>query len=81
MTHIRTVPPESASGLLKRIYDAAVARAGRVFNILRVQSLNPPALQASMDLYKVVMHGRSPLSRAERELIAVVVSQANDCFY
>ena len=81
MAHIDTVPPDRATGLLKRIYDAAVARAGRVFQILRIQSLNPPTLQASMTLYQATMFGPSPLSRAEREMVAVVVSRANDCFY
>jgi alkylhydroperoxidase family enzyme len=32
-------------------------------------------------LYRTSMYGPSPLSRAEREAIAVVVSAANDCFY
>jgi alkylhydroperoxidase family enzyme len=44
-------------------------------------SLNPETLRASMELYRAVMFGRSELSRAERELLAVVVSRANDCHY
>jgi alkylhydroperoxidase family enzyme len=44
-------------------------------------SLNPETLHASMDLYRAVMLGPSELSRAERELLAVVVSRANDCHY
>ncbi|HET7855940.1 MAG TPA: carboxymuconolactone decarboxylase family protein, partial [Gaiellaceae bacterium] len=31
--------------------------------------------------YRMIMFGDSPLSRAEREAIAVAVSAANDCFY
>lgn len=81
MAHIRQVRQEEATGLLKRIYDEAIARAGKVFGILRVQSLNPPALDASMGMYKAIMHGPSPLSRARREMLATVVSRANDCFY
>ena len=34
-----------------------------------------------MDLYREVMFGESGLTRAERELVAVVVSSTNDCFY
>jgi uncharacterized peroxidase-related enzyme len=34
-----------------------------------------------MDLYISVMFGKSPLSRAQREMIAVVVSSANQCDY
>ncbi len=34
-----------------------------------------------MGLYRAVMFGPSELSRTERELLAVVVSNANDCHY
>ena len=81
MAWIRTVDPAAARGLLKNLYAAAVRRAGRVFQILRVQSLNPRVLQASTRLYLEVMHGPGALSRARREMIATVVSRANDCFY
>lgn len=81
MAFIRIVPPEQATGLLNRIYDEAVRRAGRVWNVVRLMSLNPPALQASMELYKALMHGPSKLSRAQREMIAVVVSRENNCYY
>jgi alkylhydroperoxidase family enzyme len=66
---------------LKQTYDEAVRRVGRVFNILRVQSLNPPVLDASLELYKAVMFGASPLSRAQRETLATVSSWANNCIY
>ena len=69
------------AGALKAEYDAAIARAGKVFNIVKAMSLNPETLRASMELYRAVMFGRSELSRAERELLAVVVSRANDCHY
>jgi len=81
MAHIRLVTPGEATGRLKEIYDAAVARAGKVFNIVRTMSPNPPVLDAAMGLYMRVMMGPSGLSRKERELVATVVSRANDCFY
>lgn len=81
MAWIKTFSLDEATGVLRELYDAAVARAGRVFQILRVQSLNPHALAASTELYKTLMHGPSPLSRRQREMLAVVVSRANDCFY
>ena len=56
-------------------------RAGRIWNIVAVQSQNPGALRDSMRLYSTLMFGASPLSRAQREMIAVVTSRANDCFY
>ena len=82
MPWIRTIPPGEATGLLKRLYDEAVARAGKVFNVVSLQSLRPEVLQAGIALYQELMHSdRSPLSRAQREMIAVAVSRVNDCDY
>jgi uncharacterized peroxidase-related enzyme len=82
MAWIRTVDPSEAKGLLARIYRKAVRRAGRVFQVLRIQSVRPEVLKASTLLYLEVMHSeRSPLSRAQREMIATAVSRANRCFY
>jgi alkylhydroperoxidase family enzyme len=49
--------------------------------ILASHSLNGPALRAHVGLYRTIMFGESPLSRVEREAIAVAVSAANDCHY
>lgn len=81
MAWIETVPTDKAKGLLAKVYQAAVKRAGRAFGIFRLQSLNPAVLQASVALYQGIMLGPSPLSRAQREMIAVVVSRANNCHY
>ena len=81
MAWIRMMEPEEATGELKTEYDQAIRRAGKVFNILKVQSLSPRSLRASTGLYLATMHGPSGLSRAERELLATVVSQSNRCFY
>jgi len=81
MSWIKTIEPREATGELKVEYNQAVKRAGKVFNILKVQSLNPESLRASMQLYLATMYGRSGLSRAEREMLATVVSRANQCFY
>jgi alkylhydroperoxidase family enzyme len=70
-----------ATGLLRAEYDAALARAGRVWQIVRIKSLNPVALKQSLGLYSALMKGRSPLTRSQREMLAVVVSKANDCHY
>ncbi len=81
MAWIKTISPEEAEGELKQEYEAAQSRAGYIAHILRVQSLNPETLKASMELYKATMFGTSGLSRAEREMLATVVSKVNDCFY
>lgn len=82
MAWIRTIDPAQAIGLLRKIYTEALDRAGKVFGILRCQSLRPEVLEASTGLYLEVMYSeRSPLSRAQREMIATAVSRANRCFY
>ena len=81
MPHIRLIGVDEATGLLREEYDAAIGRAGRVFNIVRSMSLNPPVLRASIGLYREIMFGSSGLSRQERELLATVVSNANTCHY
>lgn len=81
MAYIQMTQPETADVALQAEYKAAIKRSGKVFNILKIQSLNPPVLHASIALYMATMHGPSGLSRVERELLATVVSQINDCFY
>ncbi len=44
-------------------------------------SLNPRILRDSIQFYISAMMGESPLSRAQREMLAVVVSVENRCFY
>jgi len=81
MAHIRVIPPDEAEGDLKAQYDAAVERAGRIFRIVGIQSQNPAALAACMGMYRALMFGESPLSRADREMLATVTSAANGCVY
>jgi len=81
LAYITLVNPGEAEGRLERQYDAALQRAGRVFHIVRTMSPNPAVLDASMALYMQIMKGPSPLSRAQREMIAVAVSSINDCYY
>lgn len=81
MAWIKTVSEAQAEGLLKREYEAAVKRAGRVFNIVKINSLKPQFLRTFMQQYLILMHGPSGLTRAQREMIAVVVSTLNRCHY
>lgn len=78
---IRKVPPDAADGELAQVYSAAVKRAGRVFQILQAMSLAPRVLEASMGLYLAVMFRKEGLTRRQREMLAVVTSRANRCFY
>ncbi len=81
MPWIRQIPIDEATGLLKREFDKAIRRAGRMWNILHIMSLNPRTLRISMEFYGAVMFGSSPLTRAQRELLATVVSVELDCHY
>jgi alkylhydroperoxidase family enzyme len=81
MPHIRLTEPDEATGLLAAEYDAAIGRAGKIFNIVKAMSLRPETLQASMEMYTTIMFGPSALTRAERELLATVTSSTNDCHY
>ncbi|MFQ5864956.1 MAG: carboxymuconolactone decarboxylase family protein [bacterium] len=81
MAWIRTISEEEATGSLKQQYDAAIERAGQLFNIVKISSLKPEILRTFIQLYLQLMHGPSGLSRAQREMIAVVVSVLNHCRY
>jgi alkylhydroperoxidase family enzyme len=81
VAHLRLTDVDDATGPLKQEYDAAIGRAGKVFNIVKAMSLRPGVLRRSMDLYLGIMKGPSGLSRQERELLATVVSRENDCHY
>jgi len=81
MAYIKTIQPNEAEGIVKQEYDKGIKRAGRVYNILKIMSQSPAALKESMRLYLAIMYGESELSRAQREMIATVVSQVNHCKY
>ena len=81
MPHIHLIEPDDATGPLKAEYDAAIGRAGKVFNIVKAMSLRPGVLKRSMEMYKGIMFGPSGLTRQERELLATVTSAQNDCHY
>jgi alkylhydroperoxidase family enzyme len=81
MTWIKTFEEGKARGLLTWVYRVARWTQGRVPNIVKVSSLNPRALVALGPLYHALMEGRSPLSRAQRKMVAIVASKVNNCFY
>jgi len=81
MAYIRLVDPDDASGPLKAELDAARARAGRIWNVVGIMSPNPAVLRASMQLYRALLYGASPLTRRQREMLAVLTSAANHCRY
>ena len=68
MAWIKVINYEDAVGLLKIEYEAAVKRASKLWNIVKVMSLNPNTLQGSMRLYKTIMFGKSPLTWSARDV-------------
>ena len=54
---------------------------GKVDNILNVHSIDAGSLRAHLNLYLQAMRGTSTLPKADREMIALVVSKLNGCHY
>ena len=81
MSWIDEIEIDDADGKLADMYAELIEKRGKVSNILKVHSLNADAMGDHLDLYMTLMFGKSGLSRAEREAIAVVVSAGNDCAY
>ena len=81
MPWIKQIPIAEATGLLKEEFDKAIQRAGRVWHIVHIMSLNPRLMRDSMSFYISAMKRPSPLSQAQREMLAVVVSSENHCRY
>jgi hypothetical protein len=50
-------------------------------NIIQIHSINSDVMKSHYDMYLKLMRKRSPLSRIQREEIAVVISTINECYY
>lgn len=81
MAYIPYVSDEQASGLLGKLYTKYRNASGGIDNVVRVHSLNPRSMRDHLELYSHLMRGPSPLTRIQREMLAVTVSAVNDCFY
>ncbi len=80
-SRIRIIEPHEATGRLKEIYDDIIKKRGKLADVHKIQSLRPESIVKHMDLYMEIMFSGSELSRAEREMMAVVVSESNGCEY
>lgn len=65
----------------KAYFDLCEEKLGMVPNVLKAYSFNEDKLRAFTEMYNDLMLGESGLSKLQREMIAVVVSSANKCFY
>ena len=76
------IPPESSLDEdLQRLFGRARERLGFIPNVFRVFSLRPDHLKKWRAHFTEVTEGPSQLTKAEREMIAVVVSSQNHCLY
>jgi len=82
MSWIDTIPPEEADETLAELYERVLdPHTGRLDNIMRIHSLHPRGLLSHQELYEAVMRPTRTLRKAEREMIALVVSRINECHY
>jgi alkylhydroperoxidase family enzyme len=81
MAYIQQTETDAAEGLLKKIYSDSIARAGKVWNIVKISGINPKITRAHLGFFTSVMKRDTSLSPRVRETLAVVVSRVNHCFY
>lgn len=65
----------------QKYFDLCEEKIGFVPNVLRSYAHNIDKLNAFTAMYNDLMLGESGLSKLEREMIAVVVSSINKCYY
>ena len=66
---------------LQRYFARCREKLGFVPNVLASYAFDATKLQTFVGFYNDLMLAASPLTKLEREMIAVVVSSANRCFY
>ena len=66
---------------LRKYFAVCDDKIGFLPNVLAAYSFAEPKLRAFMGMYNDLMLEDSVLSKLEREMIAVVVSAANRCYY
>ena len=50
-------------------------------NIIQIHAVHPAVMRGHLDIYRALMHEPGPLSRREREILALRVSGLNHCPY
>ena len=81
MAWVKTVSEAEAQGYVKNLYEGLIKQRGWVPNIIKSTTIRPDLTRAWMGVFTTVMFGPSDLTRAQREMIATVVSVANRCHY
>lgn len=65
----------------QKYFEVCLDKLGLIPNVLKAYAFDIEKLDAFTGLYNTLMLGPSGLSKLEREMIAVVVSSINKCFY
>jgi len=65
----------------RKYFDICEQKLGMIPNVLKAYAFDIDKLNAFTALYNDLMLGESGLSKLEREMIAVVVSSINRCWY
>ena len=73
--------PETLDEDLRALFALCREKLGIVPNVLRAYSLRPQKLRNFVAMYNELMLAPSGLTKLEREMVAVVVSNANRCYY
>ena len=81
MPWIKVIDENEADGRLKEVYREIKEKRGKIANIMKIHSLNPDAMEDHLKLYITLMFKESGLERWEREMIAVYVSELDECDY
>lgn len=66
---------------IQKYFDICDEKLGMVPNVLKAYAFDMEKLRAFSAMYNELMLGESGLSKLEREMIAVVVSSINRCWY
>lgn len=81
MNRIKVIQSKEAEGRLKGTYSQLEQQRGQIADVHKIQSLRPESIVKHMDLYMEIKYSKSELSRAQREMMAVMVSKTNNCNY
>jgi len=75
------LPPGTLSPAMQAYFQKCQEKLGFVPNVLLAYAFDNAKLEAFAAFYNDLMLGASGLSKLEREMIAVVVSSQNRCYY
>ena len=82
--HIMKLPVPNRDELdqdIRDYYDKCQEKLGLVPYVLQAYAIRPEKFRSFTAMYNELMLGDSELSKLEREMVAVVVSSVNRCYY